>query len=37
VHSGPQKKALERLAKRQPDVAIVWNETTVGVSAPGKK
>jgi BON domain len=31
VRSGSQRKALERLAKRQPDVAIVWNETTVGV------
>ena len=37
VRSGPQRKALERLAKRQPDVAIVWNETTVGASPPGKK
>ncbi len=37
VRSRPQKKALERLAKRQPDVAIVWNETTVGVSVSGKK
>ncbi len=31
VRSGSQRKALERLAKSQPDVAIVWNETTVGV------
>jgi len=30
VRGEPQRKALERLAKRQPDVAIVWNETTVG-------
>jgi hypothetical protein len=37
VRTGPQRKALERLAKRQPDVAIVWNETTVGVNPPGKK
>jgi hypothetical protein len=37
VHSRSQRKALERLAKRQADVAIVWNETTVGVNAPGKK
>ena len=37
VRSGPQKKALERLVKRQPDVAIVWNETTVGASAPRRK
>lgn len=36
VRSGPQKKALERLVKHQPDVAIVWNETTVGVRPPGK-
>ena len=32
-----QRKALEHLVKRQPDVAIVWNETTVGVTAAGKK
>ena len=32
-----QRKALERLVKLQPDVAIVWNETTVGVTAPVKK
>ena len=31
VRNAAQKKALERLVKRQPDVAIVWNETTVGV------
>jgi len=31
VRSGSQSKALERLVKRQPDVAIVWNETTIGV------
>src|SRR2546430_9826814 len=31
VRNAPQKKALERLVKGQPDVAIVWNETTVGV------
>jgi DNA-binding transcriptional LysR family regulator len=37
VRSATQKKALERLVKRQPDVAIVWNETTVGVNLPGKK
>jgi osmotically-inducible protein OsmY len=30
VRSAAQKKALERLVKGQPDVAIVWNETTVG-------
>ena len=37
VRSGAQKRALERVVKRQPDVAIVWNETTVGVQPPGKK
>jgi hypothetical protein len=37
VRSGPQGKALEQLVKRQPDVAIVWNETTVGATASGKK
>jgi osmotically-inducible protein OsmY len=37
VRSATQKKALERLVKRQPDVAIVWNETTVGVNPPRKK
>jgi hypothetical protein len=37
VHSKPQGKALERLAKRQPDVAIVWNELTVDAKSPGKK
>jgi len=31
VRSASQKKSLEQLVKRQPDVAIVWNETTVGV------
>jgi hypothetical protein len=31
VHSAAQKKALERLVKNQPDVAIVWNETTIGL------
>jgi hypothetical protein len=30
VRNAAQKKALERLVKGQPDVAIVWNETTVG-------
>ncbi len=33
VRSRLQGKALERLVKRQPDVAIVWNETTVGAKA----
>jgi hypothetical protein len=31
VRDAAQKQALERLVKGQPDVAIVWNETTVGV------
>jgi osmotically-inducible protein OsmY len=31
VHSATQRKALTRLVQRQPDVAIVWNETVVGV------
>ena len=30
VRTMAQRKALERLVKRQPDVAIVWNETAVG-------
>ena len=30
VRTRDQQRALERLVKRQPDVAIVWNETTVG-------
>jgi hypothetical protein len=30
MRSAAQKKALEVLVKRQSDVAIVWNETTVG-------
>ena len=30
VRNAAQKKTLERLVKGQPDVAIVWNETTVG-------
>ena len=33
VRNVAQKKALERLVKRQPDVAIVWNETTVGLKS----
>jgi hypothetical protein len=37
VRSAAQSKALERLVKRQPDVAIVWNETTVGAKYSGKK
>jgi BON domain len=31
VRSKAQKQWLERLVRRQPDVAIVWNETTVGI------
>ena len=31
VRTTTQRHALERLVKRQPDVAIVWNETAVGV------
>src|SRR5262249_4370451 len=34
VRSQAQRRALEQLVKRQPDVAIVWNETTVGTAAP---
>ena len=30
VRTAVQKRALERLVRRQPDVALVWNETTVG-------
>jgi len=30
VRSSAQKRALQALVKRQPDVAIVWNETTIG-------
>ena len=30
VRTPAQKRALERLGRRQPDVALVWNETTVG-------
>src|SRR5215469_2628883 len=36
VHSSAQKRALEQLVKRQPDVAIVWNETTVGTRAKAR-
>jgi hypothetical protein len=36
VRTAGQKKALERLVKRQQDVAIVWNETTIGAHAPKK-
>jgi hypothetical protein len=31
VRTQAQRKTLERLVKRQPDVAIVWNETVVRV------
>jgi len=37
VHSAAQKKALEQLVKRQADVAIVWNEATVGTKPTAKK
>jgi hypothetical protein len=37
VRTTAQRKALERLVKRQPDVAIVWNETSVGVTHPVKE
>ena len=37
VRTRTQKAALDRLVKRQPDVAIVWNETTVGVKHAAKK
>jgi hypothetical protein len=30
VRTPAQKRALERLVRRQPDVALVWNETMVG-------
>jgi len=36
VRNSAQKKALERLVKRQSDVAIVWNETIVGTKPPKK-
>jgi hypothetical protein len=37
VRSAAQKKALEQFVKRQPDVAIVWNETTVGIRRGAEK
>lgn len=37
VRGRSQSKALERLVKGQPDVAIVWNETTVGAKSAVKK
>ena len=36
MRNAAQKRALERLVKRQSDVAIVWNETIVGVK-PARK
>src|SRR5215831_6566998 len=36
VRNAAQKRALEQLVRRQPDVAIVWNETTVG-TGPTKR
>jgi hypothetical protein len=36
VHSRGERSALERMVKRVPDVAIVWNETTIGTK-PAKK
>jgi hypothetical protein len=30
VRTTAQKRSLERLVRRPPDVALVWNETTVG-------
>ena len=36
VRSRAQKSALERMVKGVPDVAIVWNETTLGTK-PAKK
>jgi hypothetical protein len=37
VRSRAQKSALERMVKHVPDVAIVWNETTVGTKPAAKK
>ena len=37
VRTARQKKALERLVKRQSDVAIVWNDTIVGTKPPKSK
>jgi hypothetical protein len=36
VHTRSEKSALERMVKRVPDVAIVWNETTVGTKVAKK-
>ena len=30
VRNSAQKRALERMVRRQRDVALVWNETTIG-------
>jgi hypothetical protein len=37
VRTRGQKAALERLVKRLPDVAIVWNETIVGTKPAAKE
>jgi hypothetical protein len=37
VRSRAQKSVLERMVKHVPDVAIVWNETTVGTKPAAKK
>ena len=36
VRSAAQKRTLEHVARRVPDVAIVWNEVTVGPGKPLK-
>jgi len=36
VRTGAQRRDVERLVKRQPDVAIVWNETTIGTKPAGR-
>jgi len=37
VRSRAQQRALERMVKGLPDVAIVWNETTIGTRPAAKK
>jgi hypothetical protein len=37
VRNRAQRRALERLVKGLPDVAIVWNETTIGTKPAAKK
>jgi osmotically-inducible protein OsmY len=37
VRNRMQKSALERMVKGVPDVAIVWNETTIGTKPPARK